>query len=99
MVEYEFTYKDIIGTIGGLLIVISFIPQLIVILKHKSAKDVSISTYVILLIGQILWIIYGILRNDLQVIITNIITSILTTLVIVFSLYFNSLYYLHPEEV
>jgi MtN3 and saliva related transmembrane protein len=96
MTEYQFTYIDTIGTIGGLLIIISFIPQLIVIVKNKSAKDVSISTYVILLIGQILWIIYGILRNDLQVIVTNIITTFLTIFIIIFSLYFN---YLHLNSL
>ena len=36
---YQFTYIDIIGIIAGILIIISFIPQLITIIKNKSAKE------------------------------------------------------------
>ena len=90
MMAYQFTYIDIIGILAGLLIIISFIPQLVTIIKHKRARDISISMYIILLIAQILWIVYGFLKSDLQIIITNSTTAFLTILIIGFSLYFNS---------
>jgi MtN3 and saliva related transmembrane protein len=90
MDSYKFTYIDIIGIIAGLLIILSFIPQLITIIRNRSARDISILMYSISLIAQILWITYGILKIDLQIIITNVITSIITLLIIGFSLYFNS---------
>lgn len=86
----EFSYIDAIGIIAGFLIVCSFIPQLVVIIKRKSAKDISIVMYEVLFIAQILWMIYGILKNDLQIILTNALTSFLTILIIGFALYFNS---------
>jgi MtN3 and saliva related transmembrane protein len=86
---YQFTYIDIIGIIAGILIIISFIPQLITIIKNKSAKDVSVPMYLILLIAQILWMVYGILKFDLQIIVTNAITSLMTILIIGCSIYFN----------
>jgi MtN3 and saliva related transmembrane protein len=85
----EFTYIDAIGIVAGFLIVCSFIPQLILIIKHKSAKDISITMYIVLLIAQILWMIYGILKYDFQVILTNAITSLLTILIIIFALWYS----------
>jgi MtN3 and saliva related transmembrane protein len=80
---------EIIGFTGGALIIISLIPQLFVIILNKSSKDVSIYMYFILLLAQILWSIYGFIKNDLQVIITNIIAAFLTILIISFSLYYK----------
>ena len=50
---YQFTYIDIIGILAGLLIIISFIPQIVTIIKHKRARDISISMYILLLIAQV----------------------------------------------
>jgi MtN3 and saliva related transmembrane protein len=86
----QLTYIDAIGIVAGFLIVCSFVPQLIIIIKHRSAKDISITMYIVLLIAQILWMVYGVLKYDFQVIITNAITSLLTILIIGFSIYFNS---------
>lgn len=76
---------NIIGIIGGVLIIISYIPQLIHIIIKKSAKDISFSMYIILFIGQIFWMIYGILINNLQIILTNVITGVITILIMIFS--------------
>jgi MtN3 and saliva related transmembrane protein len=81
---------NLIGLIAGLLIILSFIPQLTTIIRNKSAKDISVLMYVVLLVAQILWLVYGILKNDLQVTITNAVTSVITILVICFALYFKS---------
>ena len=76
---------NIIGSLAGILIIISLIPQLVQIIYTKSAKDISISTYMLLFIAQILWVVYGILKNDLQIYITNLLAAILTTLIILFA--------------
>ena len=85
----EFTYIDAIGIFAGFLIVCSFVPQLIIIIKNKSAKDISITMYIVLLVAQILWMIYGILKYDFQVIVTNAVTSVLTILIIIFALWYS----------
>ena len=55
------------GTLGG----IANAPQWYKIFKRKSAKDISIITYTILLIGAVIWIFYGIEINDFPIIISN----------------------------
>ena len=87
---YQFTYIDIIGIIAGILLIISFIPQLIKIIISKNSKDISIFMFLILLISELLWVVYGILKCDLQVIITNAITSCITLLIIICSLHYKN---------
>ena len=56
------------GTIGGL----ANLPQAIKIFRRKSAGDISILTYSILLVGALVWILYGIEIWNFPVIITNV---------------------------
>jgi MtN3 and saliva related transmembrane protein len=48
-----------------------FLPQVVKTWKTKSAKDVSLAMFVIALTNQILWLAFGVLRNDPVIIITN----------------------------
>jgi MtN3 and saliva related transmembrane protein len=92
MNNYSYT-QEIIGFIAGTLIIISLLPQLIKIIQSKSTNDVSISTYIILLIATILWSIYGILKNDLQILLTNVISSFIVILIIICVYYFRLIGY------
>lgn len=60
-----------IGIVAGVLTSVSLLPQLVKIIKEKKAEDLSYFTLVILLLGLGCWIWYGILREDLPIIITN----------------------------
>ena len=82
-------YTQIIGFLAGGLIIISFIPQLITIIKNKTSHNVSFGMYTISIISQCLWCTYGILKLDLQILITNIGTLIINILIIGFSLYYR----------
>lgn len=66
--------KQWVGIIAGLLTSISMLPQLIKIIKEKKAKEVSLLMLSILTTGNILWAVYGFLRDDWPIIITNFIS-------------------------
>lgn len=89
---------DIIGYIATVLTIITGIPQLIKIIKSKSSNDVSLSTFVILLVAQMLWIIYGFYRLDVQIIITNIIAGFITLFIIYITIYYNSTNYINSTN-
>jgi len=64
-------YVDIIGLTAGAMGGISLFPQVLKILKTKSTKDIS-REMLLLLGGSIfLWLVYGILLNNLPIIIAN----------------------------
>lgn len=66
----------ITGSAAAALTTFSFIPQIIKVYKHKSAKDVSLTTLIQLASGVFLWIIYGIYLKDPIIISANSITLI-----------------------
>lgn len=79
----------IIGFIGGGLVILGLLPQLIKIIHNKSSKNVSQVTYFTMFLANGLWSVYGILNHDLQVTTTNILANILTVLIIIASFYYS----------
>lgn len=66
--------KQWIGIAAGLLTSISMLPQLIKIIKQKKAKEISLLMLSVLTTGNILWAVYGFMRDDWPIIITNFIS-------------------------
>ena len=62
---------QIIGLFAGALTATSLLPQVIKTVKEKKAEDVSLIMLLVLQAGIILWIIYGIKRDDAPIIWTN----------------------------
>lgn len=74
----------ILGLLAGALVTASFIPQIIKIWKLKETKDISLWMYVIFTTGILLWLIYGILIEDLPVIVANVIGLMFASTVLFF---------------
>jgi len=64
-------FIDIIGLFAGMCVTISVIPQIIKVWRTKKVKTISLLTFSILTFGIMIWVIYGILKNDWPIIITN----------------------------
>jgi MtN3 and saliva related transmembrane protein len=61
-----------IGLVAGTLTSIAAIPQVIKTLKTRHVRDISIWQPLLLTAGVFLWMIYGILINDVPLIVANI---------------------------
>lgn len=64
-------YIQFVGIGAGILTSISMLPQLIKTFKEKKAEELSLLMILALITGISGWIWYGILRDDLPIIITN----------------------------
>jgi MtN3 and saliva related transmembrane protein len=73
---------EIVGLAAGICTSISLLPQLIKLLKHKKAEDISLFYLIILFIGLGLWIWYGFLRNDIPIMVTNGFSLVINGIVI-----------------
>lgn len=62
---------EIVGYLGGIFIMISFVPQVIRSYRTKSVGDLSIGMIISTLIGTIFWIAYGFLIESKPIIIMN----------------------------
>ena len=77
---------EIVGLSAAFLTTSAFIPQVYKIYKEKNADGISLTMYIILFTGVILWFIYGILIVSLSIIIANGVTALLQLSIIIFKL-------------
>ncbi len=78
-----------IGLLAGCLTTFAFVPQLIKIWRSRSARDVSLSMFTIVLTGIIFWFVYGLLRQDIVVILANAVTLVLALAILVLKIKFD----------
>ncbi len=83
-------FFTIIGLAAGFCTTAAFLPQAVKTWKTKSAKDLSLGMYSIFCTGVVLWLIYGILIQDLPIILTNIVTLTLALSILYFKLTFKN---------
>ncbi len=62
----------IIGLIAGAITSFGFIPQIVKGLKTKKLEDVSYYMPIVLAIGMTLWLIYGLIQNDIAIVSANV---------------------------
>ena len=62
---------EIFGLLGGALTTFGYIPQLIRILKLKSAREISLPFTLSFLAGATCWLTYGVLLDLMPVILWN----------------------------
>ncbi|MBI3600284.1 MAG: SemiSWEET transporter [Nitrospinae bacterium] len=77
---------NITGLLAATLTTISFLPQVIKILKTRHTKDISLLMYIGFTTGVLLWLIYGILLKELPIIIGNGITLIFVIIMLIFKI-------------
>ena len=80
---------EIIGLIAAVLTTYAYVPQVYKTWRSKSAGNLSLTMYIIMFLGIVLWLIYGIHLNSLAMILANSVTTLLTLLLIVFKLRFK----------
>jgi MtN3 and saliva related transmembrane protein len=74
---------ELVGLTAGICTSISLLPQLIKLLRHKKAEDISLFYLGILFIGLGLWIWYGLLRKDIPIVVTNGFSLVINGVIIV----------------
>ena len=67
----------LIGMLAAACTTFAFFPQAYKIYRTKCAKDLSLPMYIIFSIGVLLWLIYGIIINNLPVIMANGVTFVM----------------------
>ena len=73
---------EVVGLVGATFTTLAFVPQVVKIWKNRSSNGVSLSMYVCMLVGIIIWLAYGILINSIAVIVANILSGILQVVII-----------------
>ena len=83
---FKMVYVEILGYVAGILTVFAFLPQVIKIWKTKSTKDISLATFIILIVGAVLWLVYAVLIKSFPMVITNLFILVLASIILHFKL-------------
>lgn len=81
--------SDVVGTLAGLLTALFLLPQIIKMIRAKKAGDISILMFIILLLAQVLWVFYGVLKHDWPLIITNSVTLLMNVTILCLTLHYR----------
>ncbi len=74
-----------VGLFAGICTSISLLPQLIKIIREKKANAISYLMLSILMLGLISWIVYGVIKTDYPIIVTNCLSLVLNILIVIFT--------------
>ena len=76
-------YAIIIGFIAAFLTTFAFLPQSIKTIKTKQTKDLSLITLMMIELGLVSWLIYGLMIESLPIIAANTVSILIMTIVII----------------
>jgi MtN3 and saliva related transmembrane protein len=69
---------ELIGFVAATCTTAAFVPQLVRILNLKSAREISLPTFLLFSVGVFLWLLYGLYTGSRPVIASNTVTLVLS---------------------
>jgi MtN3 and saliva related transmembrane protein len=80
---------DTIGYMAATMTTASFLPQLIRVLKLRSARDISLTMFLVFSAGTFFWLVYGVLSGSPPVWVANAVTFVLSMSILILKLRFD----------
>ena len=80
---------EVIGLIAAFLTTASFLPQVYKTWKTKDVSGLSLPMFSMFFVGIVFWLIYGIYKESLAIILSNSITVISSFLLLYFKIKFE----------
>ena len=80
---------EAIGYVAATLTTVSFVPQLLRVVKLRTARDISFGMFLIFTAGTFAWLVYGVLAHSRPVWIANAVTFVLSLSILVLKLRFD----------
>ena len=74
---------NVIGFVAAFCTTTAFVPQLARVIRLRSARDISLPTFLLFSIGVMLWLLYGIYDHSTPVVASNSATLVLTVSILV----------------
>jgi len=83
------TSLDLLGFIATAFTTSSFVPQVWRTWKTRDVSGISLPTNVIITMGLAIWLVYGLLKEDLPLIVANAVMVVLTGAITVMKIRFE----------
>ena len=80
---------DNIGFVAAFCTTAAFVPQLLRVLKLRSAREISLGTFLLFSTGVFLWLLYGLYIGSKPVIASNVVTLGLSVSILVLKIRYD----------
>lgn len=80
---------EIIGLVAGGLSSALFVPQIVKIIKQKSAEEISLMTSIIGIVSSLMWLWFGIVQDHISMMITNSIAAVATLILFILKITYD----------
>ena len=85
------SFVELLGFIAAFCTTVAFVPQLIRVIRLRSARDISLPTFLLFSVGVFLWLLYGIRIGSKPVMASNAATLLLSVSILVLKLRYEAL--------
>ena len=76
----------LLGLLAAACTTFAFLPQVIKTWQTRSTKDISLGMFLVLVIGIVLWLTYGLIILDIPLIAANVVTLLFGVIILYFKL-------------
>jgi len=80
---------DGIGYAAATMTTVSFLPQLVRVVRLRSARDISLTMFLVFSAGTFSWLVYGVLSGSPPVWVANAVTFVLSMSILILKLRFD----------
>ena len=67
----------LLGFAAATCTTLAFAPQFLKVWKTRSTEDISLGMFLVLVLGVVLWLLYGLLSGDAPLVASNAVTLVL----------------------
>jgi MtN3 and saliva related transmembrane protein len=78
-----------LGFVAAFCTTVAFVPQLVRVLRLRSAREISLPTFLLFSVGVFLWLLYGLYTGSKPVIASNAVTLVLSLSILALKLRFD----------
>jgi MtN3 and saliva related transmembrane protein len=71
------SFGEILGLVAGALTTGSFLPQVVRVYKLRSAHEISLFFTVLFMVGDLIWMGYGIYLSSIPIILWNVLGALM----------------------
>ena len=80
---------DALGFVAAFCTTAAFVPQLVRVVRLRSARDISLPTFLLFSVGVFLWFLYGLYIGSTPVIASNSVTLVLSVSILILKLRYD----------
>ena len=82
-------WMTVIGYVAGLCTTVSLLPQVMRIVRLRSARDVSIEMYLLFSVGTLMWFGYALVLHSGPMMVWNVISFLLSVIIVGLKLHYD----------